>query len=400
MAVRKKAKKKVTALKRNVEAKSKKVRQKAATATKKAVKTTKKVVKKTRGLKKQVTAKTETVKEAVKPKAKKFAMDFIGTFPLRRNDDDKKLEQKKVSIGPVFEEREIVAGYEDSNLGMVQTEDFRAIYLGKHSKDQVKLNSYPRGEEYADLIQALLNKEIDVAVVNMTNVPVSLRDGVVQAGSQSRQDPRDVLVTNAPYGAIQELPSTAKIACQTDRQVMQVKSLSPKLQIKDCAPGIHKNLELLEKKLFDAVLLPWASLKRLNISPRYYSALPVEHMVPAICQGIIGYLCRKGDKDMQQRLKIIDDSESSWASRCERAFLKKLGGNNRSAIGAQAHRKGTQDPWILEAIVGDATTGEILKYREIGTSRCKPESLADKAYLGSLARGARKFTPFVKEAGL
>lgn len=402
MAIRKKAKKKVATIKKKATTKSASVRKKVGKVNKKIVKTAKTVKEKAATKSKAVKASAvtksknvrDTVKEVVKPAAKKFSMDFIGTFPMRRPGDDKKLDQKKIMTGIVFEEREIVAGYEDTNLGMVQTEDFRAVYLGKHNKDQVKLNSYPRKEEYKELFNALLSKEIDVAIVNMTNVPVDLPSGLVQSGSQSRQDPRDVLVTNAPYGAIQELPRSTKIACQTDRHVMQVKSISPKMQVTDCAPGIQKNLELLNKKVFDAVLLPWANLKRLNISPRYYAALPVEHMVPAICQGIIGYVCRKDDKDVQQRLKVIDDSESSWASRCERAFLKKLGGNNNSAIGAQAHRKGTQDPWILDAIVGNPETGEILKYREIGTSRCKPESLADKAYLGSLARGARKFMPF------
>jgi len=48
----------------------------------------------------------------------------------------------------------------------------------------------------------------------------------------------------------------------------------------------------------------------------------------------------------------------------------------------------------LDTIIGNPRTGEILRHREVGTSRCKPESLADKAYVGILAKGARKFLPF------
>jgi hypothetical protein len=74
--------------------------------------------------------------------------------------------------------------------------------------------------------------------------------------------------------------------------------------------------------------------------------------------------------------------------------LQKLGGYRDVPVGVYAHRKGTQDPWILDAVIGDPRSGETLKHREIGTSRCKPESLADKAFMGILAKGARKFLPF------
>jgi porphobilinogen deaminase len=117
-------------------------------------------------------------------------------------------------------------------------------------------------------------------------------------------------------------------------------------------------------------------------------------MLPAACQGNVAVLCRATDTDLIAKLNYIDDSEASWSSRCERAFLLKFGEFGDVPIGANAHRKGTQDPWILDAVIGDPASGEVLRHREIGTSRCKPESLADKAYVGILAKGARKFLPF------
>src|SRR5690606_6126636 len=128
-------------------------------------------------------------------------------------------------------------------------------------------------------------------------------------------------------------------------------------------------------------------------SPRFYVALQHEQMVPAACQGAIGVVCRASDADLLAKLRYIEDSEASWSSRCERAFLAKLGSSRDLPIGVFADRKGTQDPWILDAIIGDPQTGEVLRHREIGTSRCKPESLADKAFVGILSKGARKFLP-------
>ncbi len=157
---------------------------------------------------------------------------------------------------------------------------------------------------------------------------------------------------------------------------------------------ISERLKKLEIENLDAVLVSRAGLKRLNISPRYYVALQPDLMLPSACQGIAGIVCSSEDPNLVAKLHYIDDSEASWASRCERAFLQKLNGFGDKPVGAHAHRKGTQDPWILDTVIGDARTGELLRHREIGTSRCKPESLADKAFTGILSKGARKFLPF------
>ena len=285
-------------------------------------------------------------------------------------------------------------GFEDSSLNVVQSEDFRAVFLAKHKKDDIRLNGYPITTDNQQLFTALINKEIDCISINMSNVPINLPEEIVVGAHMQRLDPRDVMVTNSPFGAIQELPKDSKIACTCDRQLMQVKNLRPDLEVINIIGQVKKSLDDLAKEIYDAVLLPWSSLKKLNISPRFYSALLVDHMVPAVCQGVVGLLTRAEDADLKQRLKLIEDSEASWSCRCERAFLRKLGGTNFSPLGAQASRKGTQDPWILETVVGDPANGDVIKYREIGTSRCKPESLAEKAFAGISARGARRFMPF------
>ncbi len=172
---------------------------------------------------------------------------------------------------------------------------------------------------------------------------------------------------------------------------MQIRALRPDLQIVPSLGNIHQRLELVDKAEVDALLLSWSSLRRLNLSPRYYVSLQADLMVPAPCQGCVGVVCREDDESLLAKLRYVEDSEASWSSRCERAFLMKMGGRPGAPIGALAHRKGTQDPWILDIAVGDPATGEVLKHREIGTSRCKPESLADKAFAGVLGKGARRF---------
>lgn len=339
-------------------------------------------------------------------------LDFIGNFPVRDRGGDKKIDLKKQPTGPVFPVGEYKYGGRGTELGQSLVQEFLRAFAAKHGKDSltaIDLNlRLDRGEldfvaqpvgTHKHLIskegfESLLSAKVDIFIQPMKDYPLALPPGITLAAAIGRVDPRDAMVTRSTFGAIQELPSRAKVGANSQRRIMQIRALRPDIEI-ITARGSHADrISKLESGELDAVLMAWATLKRLNHSPRYYVALQAEQMLPAACQGIIGIACRTEDKDLVDKLRYIEDSESSWASRCERAFLAKFGDYGDAPIGAMAHRKGTQDPWILDIVLGDPQSGDILRHREIGTSRCKPESLADKAFTGVLAKGGRKFYPF------
>lgn len=351
------------------------------------------------------TGTTKTKKEA-------NSLDFIGSFPIKKNSNEKKNDQKKQPTGPVFKKGEYKIASRNTILANAICSEFNSAFLGKYRKDKVEilevayntdgnnayLNEVPYEEHRRhltkDTFQALLNGEIDMAVHNMKEIPLELPEGLIIGAALHREDPRDAMITRSTFGAIQELPHNATIGARSQRRIMQIHHLRPDLKIVPTQGPLTSRIKELDNGNLDALVVSWAGLRRLNISPRYYVALQPEHMLPSPCQGIIGIVCRKADKDLVQKLHYIEDSESSWASRCERAFLSKFGEFGDAPVGANAHRKGTQDPWILDTVIGDGQSGEILRHREIGTSRCKPESLADKAFTGIVSKGARKYFPF------
>jgi hydroxymethylbilane synthase len=337
-------------------------------------------------------------------------LDFIGSFPIRKNSLEKKGDAKKQPVGPVFPVGAYKIAYRKNSLGKILFHEFEAAYRAKHNQDKLSVeeisatadsdpeaqNRYPRTASIftKEIEQALVENRIDVAVLNMKDIPLDLPPGLIVAAALRREDPRDALITRATYGAIQELPTRAKVGTASRRRIMQIKSLRPDIEIIPMFGDLDTRIKKLEALDLDAVVVAWASLRRLNVSPRFYVSLQPELMIPAASQGTIGLLCREADADLLSKLRYIEDGEASWSARCERAFLAKLGGGRDTPVGVYAHRKGTQDPWILDAVIGDSKSGEVLKHREIGTSRCKPESLADKAFIGILSKGARKFLPF------
>jgi hydroxymethylbilane synthase len=378
----------------------------AKTATAKSVAPAKKPAAPNKASTTGVTAKPSTAKVATAPAPKPAAskpgasvgLEFIGRFPLRKAGDGKKLDNKKSSTGPVFEPGSYKVITFQTPLCETYVDEFKNIYLGRHSQDEAdfKFEKFPQlGLDPTPVTQSMLgkilSKDLDMLLLNMKDIPLDLPKGLTIGAAFKREDPRDVLVTRATYGAIQELPYQAKIAANSKRRVMQIRALRPDLQIQPSLGNIHSRLDLVDKGDVDALLISWSSLRRLNLSPRYYVSLQADLMVPAPCQGSVGVICRDDDEALLAKLRYVEDSEASWSSRCERAFLAKMGGRTGAPIGALAHRKGTQDPWILDIAVGDPSSGEVLKHREIGTSRCKPESLADKAFSGVLGKGARRF---------
>ncbi len=339
---------------------------------------------------------------------RKPTLDFIGTFPIRKNPLEKKIDAKKQPMGPVFPQGSYRVGHLPNSLSVAFKSEFEGIYHAKHTLDKVSFKVFETTisqEELAiqnpgthtivnSILNDVVNNQLDMAVLNMKDVPLELPTGLILGAALRREDPRDALITRATFGAIQELPTQARVGASSKRRVMQIKALRPDIKIESVSGSLFERIERLEKGDVDAVLVAWATLRRLNHSPRFYVALQPEMMIPAACQGTLGVVCRADDKDLIAKLRYVEDSEASWSARCERAFLAKLGTSRDLPVGVYAHRKGTQDPWILDSVIGNAKTGEILKHREIGTSRCKPESLADKAYVGILAKGARKFLPF------
>jgi len=346
----------------------------------------------------EATQSVATTTKKASAKKSDLGLDFIGKFPMRKSGGDKKLDNKKASTGPIFEMGHYKVASYNTPLSQAYIEEFKANYSLKHTKDtfDFKYEKFAgEGEDPAaytrDMLERVASGEFDMLVLNMKDFPLDLPAGLTIATSFKREDPRDVLVSRSTYGAIQELPREAKIAANSMRRVMQIRALRPDLEVTPCHGDIHERLQMIDTHESDALVVSWSSLRRLNISPRYYVSLQADLMVPAPCQGTVGVVCREDDISAFSKLAYVEDSEASWSSRCERAFLQKMGGKTGAPIGALAHRKGTQDPWILDIAVGDPKSGELLKHREIGTSRCKPESLADKAFAGVLGKGARRF---------
>ena len=201
-----------------------------------------------------------------------------------------------------------------------------------------------------ELENALLNKEADIAVHSMKDVPMQFPEGLGLAVICQREDPRDAFVSHA-YRTFAELPQGAVVGTSSLRRQCQLKAMRPDLDIRSLRGNVGTRLSKLDNGDYDAIILASAGLIRLGLADRIASFIDVEQSVPAAGQGAVGIECRTDDVQVHTLLVPLADAETTYCVRAERAMNNHLQGGCQVPIGGYAVLQ--QGQLYLRALVGD-----------------------------------------------
>ena len=233
---------------------------------------------------------------------------------------------------------------------------------------------------------ALLNKEADIAVHSMKDVPMQFPEGLGLAVICQREDPRDAFVSHS-YRTFAELPQGAVVGTSSLRRQCQLKALRPDLDIRSLRGNVGTRLSKLDNGDYDAIILASAGLIRLGSADRIASFIDVEQSLPAAGQGAVGIECRTDDMQVQALLAPLADAETTYCVRAERAMNNHLQGGCQVPIGGYAVLQ--QGQLYLRALVGDIDGSRII--RAEGKSAVEnAEVLGVKIAEQLLAQGADK----------
>lgn len=237
-----------------------------------------------------------------------------------------------------------------------------------------------------ELENALLNKEADIAVHSMKDVPMQFPEGLGLAVICQREDPRDAFVSNS-YRTFAELPQGAVVGTSSLRRQCQLKALRPDLDIRSLRGNVGTRLSKLDNGDYDAIILASAGLIRLGLADRIASFIDVEQSLPAAGQGAVGIECRTDDAQVQALLAPLADAETTYCVLAERAMNNHLQGGCQVPIGGYAVLQ--QGQLYLRALVGDIDGSRII--RAEGKSAVEnAEVLGVKIAEQLLAQGADK----------
>ena len=213
-----------------------------------------------------------------------------------------------------------------------------------------------------ELEEALLQKEIDIAVHSLKDMLTAIPEGLRLAVVPQRADPRDVLISSA--GTLGKLPTGARIGTGSQRRAVQIRALRPDVEI--C--GLRGNIDTRIKKAFsedlDGIVMAAAALVRLDMENKITEYLSTEEFVPAVGQGALGIEIRADDEDTFLVVAPLNDLPTWLCVVAERAFLRTLGGGCRAPIAALGAAK--KRTIRLHGIVSDPEGSRILRAGVVG----------------------------------
>ncbi|MDO1485272.1 hydroxymethylbilane synthase hemc [Rhodococcus rhodochrous] len=206
----------------------------------------------------------------------------------------------------------------------------------------------------AELREALLAGEVDVAVHSYKDLPTFQDPRLVVAAVPEREDPRDALVARDGL-VLGELPPGSKVGTSAPRRRAQLAALGLGLQIEPLRGNIDTRIGKVDSGELDAIVIARAGLSRIGRLDRVTEALEPVQMLPAPSQGALAVECRSDDPEMIELLAGLDHAPSRAAVVAERSLLAELEAGCTAPVGAIAD--------VVESLDDDGRVIEELSVR-------------------------------------
>lgn len=181
--------------------------------------------------------------------------------------------------------------------------------------------------------QALLDREVDLAVHSLKDLPTERVEGLQLAAVPLREEVSDVLIARVPTN-LEDLPLGAVVGTGSLRRRAQLWHVRRDLDLRDIRGNLDTRLRKLDEGQFDAIVLAAAGLRRLGWDHVNATALPHSIMLPAVGQGALGWEIRADDDSLRDALRAIEDRASRLSVLAERALLRKLRAGCLAPVGA------------------------------------------------------------------
>ena len=190
-----------------------------------------------------------------------------------------------------------------------------------------------KGVFTGEIEQALLTKEIDIAVHSCKDLPTQMTDGLMIGAIPVRETPSDVLIT-ANGAGIDSIKPNSVIGTGSLRRAAQLLHNRKDLKTVDIRGNIPTRLRKFHESNWGGMILAYAGLKRLNLFDKNCVILDHKEMLPAVAQGAIALQIRAEDTKILDTISVLNDKDSSDAVTAERSLLRRLEGGCQIPVGA------------------------------------------------------------------
>ena len=286
---------------------------------------------------------------------------------------------KKITIGSRGSKLAYLYAQQAKNT-IIQKTDFSDgdVVIKKISTkgDQIKdirLSEFGgKGLFSTNIEKELQDKNIDIAVHALKDLPAIETDGLRTDTFLERNNPKEILISKNKK-KLKELDMNSIVGTSSYRREFQIKKIRPDVKCKLIRGNVDTRIRKLKEGSYDAIILSHAGVKYLQLENEISETFTTEEIIPSAGQGIIALQCREDDQEIISLLKKINHDETYKRAHAERNILKVLEGDCETAIGVHSIIDG--DNIVVEAELFSLDGQErfyekkiekIEKFREIG----------------------------------
>ena len=248
--------------------------------------------------------------------------------------------------------RKLIVGSRRSKLALTQSQQFidklklidpsldieikEIVTKGDKIVDKQLSKVGGKGLFVKEIQNELFNKEIDMAIHSLKDVPSIIPDGLTLGCIPDREIPFDAYIAKN-HIPLEELSEGSIVGTSSLRRGAQILSKYPHLKIKWIRGNIDTRLKKLQTEDYDAIILAAAGLKRMGWSDNIVTTyLDRDILLPAIGQGALGIECRSDDKELLDLLSKVHNHDVAQCVTAERTFLSEMDGSCQVPIGGYA----------------------------------------------------------------
>jgi hydroxymethylbilane synthase len=189
-----------------------------------------------------------------------------------------------------------------------------------------------------ELENALRDKEIDLAVHSLKDLPTNLPGGLCIGAVTRREDARDVFIPHPanPRKKLAEQAHGATIATGSLRRRSQLLNMFPSLVVVGLRGNLNTRFRKLAESDWAGMILASAGVRRLGMDRAIGDYLTLDIMLPAVGQGALAIEIREDDDKTRHLIAPLHHEETAQATDAERGLLRELEGGCQVPIGAYA----------------------------------------------------------------
>ena len=238
-----------------------------------------------------------------------------------------------------------------------------------------------------ELEESLLRGDTDIAVHSLKDVPVVLENKFSIITISNREDPSDAFISKK-YKTINNLPADATIGTSSPRRIAMLRNISNDFKIVEIRGNIQTRLKKMEEQKIDGIILAAAGLHRMSLKQNISEYIPIERFIPSAGQGILCIEYLKENKYIENILKKYKINTVEKCSIEERNFVREIGGDCMSPIGAHAVIKNTR--MKIDAYVSSLDGSKHIKSSYVIDLKKDSESVGSYMAKLFIKQGAKK----------